>query len=271
MLNKNTNATKLHEVVLEGTLVDRALLNKYGFTRPDVDYYLRSGGLLAVKRGLYRRPGAAIKWQGLVYSLREMGFNVHVGGEQAIIEQGFGHFVAMSNVLQIHLYSPQALPKWLLGWEDSLTHSNEPFRLVLHRQSWLGRVGEVFFTHRKYGSLDWSLPFAQVELAVFECLHECVNEAQFQQMDRWFESLSSLSPTKLQHLLTLCPNVKTKRLFGWFTYRHNHAWAKHLDWDKVDIGKGKRSIIKGGSFDKRWQITVPRKMEVQDGSEQSVF
>lgn len=269
MINSKSNNPKLLEILPEGMSVGIKWLNSHGFNRQDADYYLRSGALVAIKRGLYCRPGVAIKWEGLVHSLAEMGFDVHIGGEQALVEQGVSHFISMSKVQTVHLFSAQILPKWLSHWQCNT--ADELFCLVVHRQTWLAELNAQFFSRRSYGLHDWMIRFAQAELAVFEYLFECKTEIEFQQMDRWFESLSSLSPTKLQHLLTLCPNVKTKRLFGWFTYRHNHAWAKHLDWDKVDIGKGKRSIIKGGSFDKRWQITVPRKMEVQDGSEQSIF
>ncbi len=69
--------------------------------------------------------------------------------------------------------------------------------------------------------------------------------------------LSSLSPRRLQRLLKACTNVKVKRLFLFFADRHQHAWLKHLDKDAVDIGSGKRVLVKGGKLDKRYHITVP--------------
>ncbi|MDX1251223.1 MAG: type IV toxin-antitoxin system AbiEi family antitoxin domain-containing protein [Gammaproteobacteria bacterium] len=37
----------------------------------------------------------------------------------------------------------------------------------------------------------------------------------------------------------------------------NHAWVKKLGLSKVDFGKGKRMIVKGGRLDTKYNITVP--------------
>jgi len=36
-----------------------------------------------------------------------------------------------------------------------------------------------------------------------------------------------------------------------------HAWVKKVNLSKVDFGKGKRALIKGGRFDSKYNITVP--------------
>jgi len=51
--------------------------------------------------------------------------------------------------------------------------------------------------------------------------------------------------------------VKVKRLFFFFADRHRHAWLKHLKKDEVDLGTGKRMLVKGGKLDPTYQITVP--------------
>ena len=74
----------LERTLPEGLLVNRKWLKEKGFMRPLVDYYLRSGALEAVVRGVYRRPGPPLKWQHVVYSLTVMGHFVHVGGRSAL-------------------------------------------------------------------------------------------------------------------------------------------------------------------------------------------
>jgi hypothetical protein len=71
------------------------------------------------------------------------------------------------------------------------------------------------------------------------------------------EGLSSLSPARLQPLLADCQNIKVKRLFLFFAERHNHAWLKHLDRAAIDLGRGKRMLVKGGRYDRTYMITVP--------------
>jgi hypothetical protein len=38
---------------------------------------------------------------------------------------------------------------------------------------------------------------------------------------------------------------------------HNHAWFKRLDQSSIDLGSGKREIVKGGILDKKYKIVVP--------------
>jgi hypothetical protein len=51
--------------------------------------------------------------------------------------------------------------------------------------------------------------------------------------------------------------VKVKRLFFYFADRHHHAWLKRLDKSAIDLGTGKRMLVKGGKLDPTYQITVP--------------
>jgi hypothetical protein len=61
----------------------------------------------------------------------------------------------------------------------------------------------------------------------------------------------------LQKLLEDCKSVKVKRLFFFFADRHNHAWLKRLDRSRIDLGKGKRMLVRGGKLDPTYEITVP--------------
>ena len=48
-----------------------------------------------------------------------------------------------------------------------------------------------------------------------------------------------------------------KRLFLWFAERHGHPWLERLDRGGIDLGKGKRMLVRGGKLDLKYQITVP--------------
>lgn len=39
-----------------------------------------------------------------------------------------------------------------------------------------------------------------------------------------------------------------------------HGWFKFLNLEKVDIGTGKRSIVKNGIYIDTYQITVPKEL-----------
>jgi hypothetical protein len=74
------------------------------------------------------------------------------------------------------------------------------------------------------------------------------------------EGLSDLAPRRLQKLLVRCRSVKVKRLFFFFADRHRHAWLKRVQRAAVDLGLGKRMLVKEGKFDPTYQITVPREL-----------
>ncbi len=99
---------------------------------------------------------------------------------------------------------------------------------------------------------------------MLELLAEVRDEADFSMADKFFESAVNLRPALLHDLLRSCSQVKAKRLFLWFSDRHNHAWYQALDREEINLGRGKRMIIKGGSFDPAYQITVPKKMTVDE-------
>ena len=61
----------------------------------------------------------------------------------------------------------------------------------------------------------------------------------------------------MQSLLADCKSVKVKRLFFFLADRHRHSWLKHLDKAAIDLGQGKRMLVKGGRLDSAYQITVP--------------
>lgn len=71
------------------------------------------------------------------------------------------------------------------------------------------------------------------------------------------EGLVGLRPSLVQRLLRRCTSVKSKRLFMHLAESCQHAWVKKLDMASVDFGKGKRSLVKGGRLDAKYQITVP--------------
>lgn len=243
----------------EGQVVDRAWLMEKGFSRPRVDAFIRSGVLQAVARGVYRRPGPPLKWQHLLYSLRELGHDLHVGGLSALQQQGLSHYLALSDKNAIQLHCLTALPSWLPKVEGDFTFTQHKFKLF-------GSLPESALLNQPFGHWDWPIPYATPELALLELAAEVSNNADFSQLDKLFDSAVNLRPILLQSLLSSCGQVKAKRLFLWFAQRHQHAWFNALKVDGVDLGSGKRMIVSGGVLDKRYQITVPKEL-VKHGDE----
>lgn len=243
----------LAETLPEGQLADRRWLEARGFARPRVDYYLRTGALEAVTRGIYRRPGPPLKWQHIVFSLQELGYPVHVGGCTALELQGLAHYVARQDKERIHLYSPARFPPWL-------ARLDLPFQFVEHRLKLFEQMAEEGLTTVPFGHWDWPIRYASRELGFLELMAGVKSENDFDYADKLFEGASVMRPWLIQNLLEACTNVKAKRLFLWFAQRYHHPWFARLETQGVDLGRGKRMIVRGGALDSEYLITVPREM-----------
>jgi len=99
------------------------------------------------------------------------------------------------------------------------------------------------------------------ERAVLELLDEVPQRETFHQADMLMEGLRNLSPRRLHKLLVDCRSVKVKRLFLWFAERHDHAWLKQLNRKDIDLGHGKRMLVRGGKLDPKFNITVPENLD----------
>lgn len=252
----------LEQCLPEGQIVNRAWLKAQGFSRPQVDYYLRSGKLEPVAQGVYRRPGPPLKWEHVVYSLDAMGYRLRVGGRSALEMQGLAHYLPAGHLEHIDLYGPVKVPGWVSNYPGS-------FRFKVYNRQLFVPLPEEGYISKPFGFWDWSIPYSTVELAMLELLARVSDQTGFSVADKFFEAAVNFRPNLLQILLRACINVKAKRLFLWFADRHNHAWRQELETKEVDLGKGKRMIIKGGAYNAPYQITVPR--ELTSGSEQPLY
>ena len=256
----------LQSCLPEGQVVDRIWLKKRGFDRPRVDYYLRSGAIQAVARGAYRRPGPPLKWEHVVYSLQELGCPLHVGGRSALELVGLAHYLPLGGVRSIALYGISYLPTWV----DQMAVT---YRFTRHNPKLFKTLPEGALRSRPFGHWDWPIYYATVELAFLELFSEIQTPTDFEVADKLFEAATTLRPGHIRSLLLACTHIKAKRLFLWFSARHQHPWQAVLDTGGVNLGRGKRMIFKGGLLDRHFQITVPREMAggMMDGSNPDFF
>ena len=95
-------------------------------------------------------------------------------------------------------------------------------------------------------------------MAVLEWLFSVTNEQLFSDgVVDTFGGLTNLRPRRLQVLLQACTSIRTKRVFLLLARFFKHGWYSRLDISVIDLGRGKRQLVKGGALDKEYQITVP--------------
>lgn len=250
------------ELVPDGVVVDRSWLKKKGIDAPLVDYYLKKEYLEPVARGAYRRPGATLKWQHLVYSLQRLGFPVHVGGRSALELKGRAHYLPLGEKDKIHLYCSKKLPRWLF-------QININVEFIQHNRMLFSSEYNLGVANILFGGWDWEIRVSSLERAFFEMMAEVPTKETFHMVDVSIEGAMTLRADLLNQLLIDCKNIKVKRLFLWFAEKYHYQWFEKLDLKNVDLGKGKRVIQKNGKLDSKYLITVPR--ENDDRQEQSLF
>ncbi len=279
---KRNKLNQLHHLLPEGLVVDTGWLESKGYSSALRNRYLTSGWLERPARGVYRRPGGKLLWQQVVISLQmqnHLDVSVLVGGRTALDLQGFSHYISTRGGREVHLYGETPLPSWVAKLDLDI-------RFVFHRErklfgkepnspglaSILSNVKDQSITitdpiHRNcfrpisWGQWDWSLALSMPERAILEMLNEIPERETFEQVDKIFDGLRTLSPRRLQKLLEECHNVKVKRLFLWYAERHNFRWLRQIDQSRIDLGNGKRMIARGGKLDTKYLITVPADLD----------
>jgi Transcriptional regulator, AbiEi antitoxin, Type IV TA system/Transcriptional regulator, AbiEi antitoxin N-terminal domain len=261
---------RLEHEVPEGILVDAAWLKKRGYSRQLLSHYVTAGWLTQPTRGVYCRPRGSLSWQQVVISLQAvLDYPLLVGGRTALELQGYAHYLPHEQK-EVHLYGPKPAPRWLdkLPLTTRFVYHNDRklFRTTLPLKG-LTRLeggkkpdtgtGQDSWTIQSWGQWNWPLALSTPERAALEFLDELPKRETFHQAHMLMQSLLNLSPRRLQKLLVDCRNVKVKRLFFFFADQNQPAWLKRLDKKAVDLGAGKRMLVKGGKLDKTYQITVP--------------
>lgn len=269
---------QLEQELPEGLLVDAAWLEKRGYYGSLRKKYVDHGWLQQPAHRVYRRPRGAISWEQAVISLQTLlEVPLVVGGRTALELQGFGHNLARDQQ-EIHLFGHQPPPTWLrrlalpvhfVFHKSARLFRNDPITRGLTSLSWNLKTGDSVsndslqsgLTRQSWGHWDWPLSLSTPERAVLELLDELPNRESFHQADKLMEGLASLSPRRVQKLLEDCKSVKVKRLFFFFADRHRHAWLKRIERQRIDLGTGKRMLVRGGRFDRGYELTVPQDLD----------
>ncbi len=267
---------RLEQDLPEGLLVDGAWLEKRGYASNLRTYYANNGWLSQPARGVYGRIRGPLKWQQVVISLQTIleYSPLVVGGRTALELQGLTHYLSQ-DIREVHLYGPKAPPNWVaklplaqlfLYHNDQRLFRNDPVHYGISSLAWdvksnrgrdLTRLQGGDTVSMSWGQWDWPLTLSTPERAILEMLDELPARESFHHADKVMEGLSNLSPRRMQKLLVDCASVKVKRIFMFLADRHNHAWVKRLDRKAIDLGSGKRMLVKGGRYVAAYQITVP--------------
>lgn len=273
-----TKLNRLLHDIPDGLFVDTGWLEARGYSRSLRKQYVQAGWLERPASKLYRRPSEPLRWEQVVLSLQNLlEIPFIVGGRTALELQGFAHYLA-HETREVHLYGQGKPPGWLKELKVGprfVIHNGE--RLFRNDPITVGltSVENPIAPHRDlkpenlpdslraipWGHSVWPITVSTPERAILELLDELPNRESFGQVDALFSGLSTLSPRRIQKLLSACKSVKVMRLFFFFADRHGHRWRNQLVPGNFDLGSGKRELVKGGRLDKTYDITVPEDLD----------
>jgi hypothetical protein len=245
---------KINKLLLNwptGTVTTRVRLNALGIYRQLATKYVQHGWIERLGTGAFIRSGDSVNWQGGLYALQtELDMTVHVAARTALELKGLSHFVPLGRHKKVVLVSdqPEQLPTWFRNhpWEASLEH--RCLSLFEH-------LPDDAATNLDCGGFQVVMSCA--ERAIMEQIRLANTNDHIKQVYQLMEGLGTLRPKVVQELLEVCRSTKVKRLFLWSAETVGHAWFGRLDLSRIDLGKGKRQIYKGGQLDQKYQITVP--------------
>lgn len=238
---------------LTGTVAVQPWLEKRGIYRQLTDAYVKGGWLKKLGRGAYMKAGDIVMWTGGLYAIqKQLGLSIHIGAQTALSIKGFAHYLALGEDRTVTLFGTpdEKLPAWFLKatstWQLHLLYTSTN---LFNDNKTLG------LTESKDESFTVTL--STPERAIMELIYLMPKHAHFEDAQLTMESLTTLRPSVVQALLENCNSIKVKRFFMWLAEYNEHKWVERLDLTNVDFGKGKRTLFKGGVFNKKYQITVP--------------
>lgn len=246
-----TKLKTLFKLLQQNNVLTASLLDVNGISRHLRKYYLESGWLEPIGRGVYKKPNDTIEWQGAVNAIqKQLDIKVNVGGLSALALQGYSHYFRL-NKETLYLFSPQKtrLPKWFTDykWKVQLFHKPTSFlpgNLGIKEQDIRGI------------SVNTSTP----ERAILECLFLAPQHADLVECYQIFEGLVNLKPKLLTELLLACNSIKVKRLFLYMAEKANHQWLNFIKIDTLDKGVGDRMITKNGVYNTKYGIIIPKEL-----------
>ena len=250
-INKRTKINQLVSEWPSGMVYTQTYLTELGYSAQLVHRYIKSGWLVPLGNGVYQKKKDTISWLGGLAAIQgQLEKNIHVGGKTALALLGISHYGRLKES-SVFLFASEGenLPKWFDNrkWQGKIILTRTSFLSVADKNSFIS-VDEGGFSVRS----------SSKERAILEVLYHVPGKQGFDEAYKLMEMLPSLRPKLMSELLRSCKSVKVNRLFCFMAEEIGHSWFSELDLDGLNLGSGKREIVKGGLLNKKYNITVPR-------------
>jgi len=248
-LEKEQKINRLINSQPSGVVYLSSWLSKNGFSTQLLNRYKKSNWIYSIGAGVWMRVGVKPTYQGALYALQEQSkLSVHIGAKTALSLQGKAHYLELATQ-QIILFgsSKEKLPAWFSKYDWGL-------KINYFSTSFLPSKMALLTLEQNTFSLLVSSPAR----ALLECLYLVPKKQELVECYEIMEGLNNLRPKQVQELLEQCTSIKVKRLFLYMAEKAQHEWFNYINLEKIDLGKGKRSLVKEGVYIAKYHITIPK-------------
>ncbi|MFA5297608.1 MAG: type IV toxin-antitoxin system AbiEi family antitoxin domain-containing protein [Lutibacter sp.] len=248
-MEKEQKINRLMNSQPSGVVYLSSWLTENGFSTQLLNRYKKSNWIYSIGTGVWMRVGEEPTYEGALFALQEQAkLSIHIGGKSALSLQGKAHYLELSTQ-QIILFgsSKEQLPAWFskYDWGLKVNYFSSSF---LPSKMGLQTLEQSTF----------SLLISSPARALLECLYLVPKKQELVECYEIMEGLNNLRPKQVQELLEQCSSIKVKRLFLYMAEKAQHDWFNYINLEKIDLGKGKRSLVKNGVYIAKYHITIPK-------------
>jgi hypothetical protein len=248
-LEKEQKINRLLNSQPSGVVYLSSWLTENGFSTQLLNRYKKSNWLYSIGTGAWMRVGEKPSYEGALYALQQQNeSSIHLGGKTALSLLGKAHYLELSTQ-QIIMFggSKEKPPAWFSNYDWDV-------KVNYFSSSFLPATVGLQTLERSNFSLKISNPIR----AIMECLYLAPRKQDLLECYEILQGLNNLSPQQVQDLLEQCTSIKVKRLFLYMAEKSNHDWFKYVETEKIDLGSGKRSLVKDGVYIAEYGITIPK-------------
>jgi len=252
---KGSKINQLLQSQPQGVVFLASWLSLNGYSLDLQKRYRKSNWLQSIGTGAMIRTGDPITYEGALYALQQQNnSNIHPGGKTALSLLGKSHYLELQTK-KVSLFGGKGenLPSWFQNydWGAEMNYYQTGF---LPKTLGLTQIEYKNFT----------LQVSNAIRALLECLYLAPKYQDLYECFEIMEGLNNLRPKEVQKLLEACNSLKAKRLFLLLADKAGHSWLNHVDMNNIDLGTGKRSIVKGGVYVSKYKITVNKELSLND-------
>ena len=205
-------------------------------------------------KGVMCRTGSRLNAYDAIASYnKQMGGTLRVAAMSALEYTGFNHYVPMGKPVLMVAVPTFKTPLWMQSDVYDAT-----FR-VFHTNAF--SYTETIERVTDSGTLYVSSP----EQAFLECLILAPKSYSYMDLYYVMEQLTTLRSDVVQHLLETLDNNRVKRMFLYMAEKAGHFWFEELHPEKIDVGTGKIQAAANGTFNRKYNMTIPKDLEEYEG------